>query len=131
MACSLERRNRRRIKIARIESLCHFLNFDRASLRWRRHPQVVASFSRWRPPSIRRHYRSRWRRWRWRPSKNSGCQPGRGEGGTCQFLCGFITRLAGGGNLLKPALSKTGSRSLTLCPVPIDASSIHLQWRNT
>lgn len=50
---------------------------------------------------------------------------------TCQFLCGFITRLAGGGNLLKPALSKTGSRSLTLCPVPIDASSIHLQWRNT
>jgi len=52
----------------------------------------------------------------------------RGAGrGTCQFLCGFITRLAGGGNLLKPALSKTGSRSLTLCPAPIDASSVHLQ----
>jgi hypothetical protein len=29
--------------------------------------------------------------------------------------------------LLKPALSKTGSRSLTLCPAPIDASSVHLQ----
>lgn len=50
--------------------------------------------------------------------------------GACQFFCGFISRLAGGDNLLKPALSKTGSRSLTLCPAPMAASSSHLKrWR--
>lgn len=50
--------------------------------------------------------------------------------GKRQFFCGFIIRLAGGGNLLKPALSKTGSRSLTLCPAPMAANSIHLKrWR--
>lgn len=50
--------------------------------------------------------------------------------GKRQFFCGFIIRLAGGGNLLKPALSKTGSRSLTLCPAPMAANSSHLKrWR--
>lgn len=44
-----------------------------------------------------------------------------------QFLWGFMTRLAGACSLLKPALSKTGSRSLTRCPAPSDASSDHLQ----